>query len=69
MTTQIKKPVFITKSGRVLAVTQGTENPVPVDEMRKRRDAWYERNKQYLEGYSTDDFIAEKHSDIEKGLL
>lgn len=69
MTTHIKKPVFVTKSGRVLAVTPGTEHPVSVDEMRKRRDAWYERNKQYLKGYSVDVFIAEKRRDVAKGLL
>jgi hypothetical protein len=69
MTTYTQKPVFITKSGRALAVTPGTDTPVTVEEMRKRRDTWYERNKKYLEGYSTDDFIAEKHSDVEKGLL
>lgn len=69
MTTHVKKPVFVTKSGRALAVTPGTENPVSVDEMIKRRDSWYERNKKYLEGYSVEAFIAEKRQDVEKGLL
>ncbi len=69
MTVYVKKPVFVTKSGRALAVTPGTENPVSVDEMRRRRDAWYERNKRYLEGYSVDAFLAEKRIDVGKGLL
>ncbi len=64
MTAYVKKPTFITKSGRALAVAPGTENPVSVDEMRKRRDAWYERNKKYLTGYSVDDFITEKRLDV-----
>ncbi len=60
MSVDVKKPVIITKSGRALAVTPGTEIPVSVDEIRKRRDAWRERNRQYLEGYSVAAFIAEK---------
>ncbi len=40
-----------------------------VEEIRKRRDAWRERNRQYLEGYSVAAFIAEKRADVEKGLL
>ncbi len=69
MTADVKKPIITTKSGRSLAVTPGTEISVSVEEIRKRRDAWRERNRQYLEGYSVAAFIAEKRADVEKGLL
>lgn len=69
MTVHVNNPVFITKSGRALAVMPGTEHPVSVEEMRKRRDAWHARNLRYLKGYGVDDFIAEKRADAAKGLL
>ncbi len=69
MTASVKRPVFVTRSGHILSVTPGTENPVSVDEMRRRRNAWHDRNKKYLEGYGVDDFLAEKRQDVGKGLL
>lgn len=60
MSTTIKKTVIITRSGHPLTVAPGTENPVSVEEMLRRRDAWLERNKDKLKGYTVADFIAEK---------
>lgn len=68
MTATVKKTVIRTASGSVLTVEPGTEHPVSVDEMLKRRDAWLERNREKLKGYSVDQFIAEKRRDVEAGL-
>lgn len=68
MSTVSQKPIVITKSGHALIVAPGTENPVSATEMLRRRDAWLERNKEKVKGYTVADFIAEKHADVEKGL-
>lgn len=68
MSTVIQKPIIMTKSGHALIVAPGTEKPVSVKEMLKRRDAWLERNKDKVKGYTVADFIAEKQLDVEKGL-
>jgi len=68
MTATMDKTVVYTKSGRPLKVRPGTENPISVDEMFHRRDEWYARNKHLLEGYSSDQFIAEKRRAVEAGL-
>ena len=68
MTTLIQKPIIMTKSGHALLAAPGTENPVSAREMLKRRDAWLERNKDKVKGYTVADFIAEKQQDVEKGL-
>ena len=63
-----QKAVVHTKSGRPLTIRPGTENPVPVDEMIRRRDEWLARHKHLFEGYSTDQFVAEKWREVEAGL-
>lgn len=68
MSTTEKKPVIRTASGTVLSIEPGTEKPVSIEEMLRRRDAWLERNKEKLKGYSVDQFIAEKKRDIDRGL-
>ncbi len=61
-------PYLRTPTGKLLKIAPGTENPVSVDEMLRRRDIWYEQNKKYLEGYSVEKFLEEKHRNVEKGL-
>jgi hypothetical protein len=68
MATSIKRPVFITKSGQELLVTPGTENPVSVDKMIRRRNEFHARYKHLLEGYSVSEFLREKHKDAEMGI-
>lgn len=68
MTTSIVQPVFRTRSGKTLLVEPGTENPVPVDEMIRRRNAWHAQYRHLLKGYSVARFLEEKHEDVEKGL-
>ena len=68
MTATVKKTVVRTASGSVLTVESGTEKPVSVEEMLKRRDLWLERNREKLKGYSVDRFIAEKRRDAEMGI-
>lgn len=68
MNTTVKKSVIRTASGSVLTIEPGTEHPVSIDEMLKRRDAWLRRNREKLKGYSVDRFIAEKRRDVEMGL-
>lgn len=68
MTTAVKKTVIRTASGTVLTVEPGTEKPVSVEEMLKRRDVWLERNREKLGGYSVDQFLAEKRRAVEAGL-
>ncbi len=63
-----KKAVVRTASGSVLTVEPGTENPVSIEEMLQRRDAWLDRNREKLKGYSVDQFIAEKRRAVEAGL-
>lgn len=68
MSTTAKKTVIHTASGSMLSVEQGTENPVSLEEMLKRRDAWLKRNRKKLNGYSVDQFLAEKRRNVELGL-
>lgn len=68
MTAKSRAATIKTESGTILTVEPGTENPVSVEEMLRRRDAWLARNREKVLGYSVDAFIAEKHADIEKGL-
>ena len=60
--------VIYTTSGETLAIDPTTANPVSVDEMIRRRDAWYARNKHLLGNLSTDKFIAEKRRAVKAGL-
>ena len=66
--TTVEKKVVVTPSGTTFSIRPGTENPVSVDEMIRRRDEWYARNKHLLKGYSTEQFIAEKRRDVKAGL-
>ncbi len=68
MTTSMMRPVFKTDSGEELLVVPGTENPVSVDEMIRRRDEFRARYGHLLEGYSVAEFLREKHRDIEMGV-
>ena len=68
MTTTVEKKVVYTKSGRPLAISPSTANPVSADEMFRNRDEWYARNKHLLKGYSSDQFVAERRRDVEAGL-
>ncbi len=68
MTTTEQKTVIHTASGSILTVEPGTEQPVSVEEMLKRRDMWLKRNGDKVKDYSVDQFIAEKHRDVEMGL-
>ena len=64
----IKRPVYLTKSGQALLVTPGTETPVSVDEMVRRRNEFHAQYKHLLEGYRVAEFLREKHRDIETGV-
>lgn len=68
MNTTVKKSVIRTASGNVLTIEPGTEHPVSIDEMLRRRDAWLRRNREKIQGYSVDRFIAGKRRGIEMGL-
>lgn len=68
MTITIKKTVFRTASGKLLEIAPCSGAPLSVDKIIEQRDAWYEKNKQYLDGYSVAEFLREKRRDIEKGL-
>lgn len=68
MATNVKHYEFHTPSGKKL-VTSGPVKPVDVDKLIAERDAWYEKNKHLLEGYSVAEYLAEKHRDAAKGLL
>ena len=67
MTATLQKTVVYTPSGRAVSVWPETANPVSVDEMFRRRDAWYARNKHILEGYTSEQFVTEKRRDVEAG--
>lgn len=68
MTTSTKKPVFLTPSGDSLSVMPGTESPVSVDEMVRRRNAWRDKYGHLVEDYSVAEFLREKRRDVEAGL-
>lgn len=68
MTTEVKTPYIRTPSGEILHIAPGTEHPVSAAEVRRRRDAWYAQNSKYFAGYSVEQFLKEKHKDVESGL-
>lgn len=68
MTTSVQKTVIRTASGSELTVAPGTEQPVSVEEMLRRRDKWLTSNREKLGNYSVDQFIAEKHRNVGLGL-
>ena len=67
MTATVEKKVVVAPSGMSFAIAPGTENPVSADEMFRIRDEWHARNKHFLEGYSSDQFLAEKRHDVKAG--
>lgn len=68
MTTHSKKPVIRTPSGEILTVMPGTEKPVSVKEMKRRRDEWRTKYQHLLGDYSVAKFLEEKSRDKEAGL-
>ena len=67
MTATVEKTVFTAPNGKTFRIRPGTENPVSVAEMTRRRYKWYAQHKHLLAGYSTEQFIAEKRRDVEAG--
>lgn len=66
--TIIQKPVVLTKSGHSLTVAPGTEKPVPADEWLRKIGEWRKKNEKHIESISVEEFLAEKHEDVRKGL-
>lgn len=62
MTTSVKRCEYRAPNGKTLRVS-GPVRPVDVERLVAERDAWYERNRRLLEGYSVKQFIEEKRSD------
>lgn len=67
MTTAIKHYEYQAPNGKKLRVS-GPVLPVEIDKLITERDAWYEKNRHLLEGYSAKQFIEEKRRDVEEGL-
>lgn len=67
MTTSIKHHEYRAPNGKKLRVS-GPVLPVEVDKLIAERDAWYERNRRFLENYSVKQFIEEKRKDVEEGM-
>lgn len=67
MTIDIKHYEYQAPNGKKLRVS-GPVLPVEVDKLIAERDAWYERNRRFLEGYSAEQFVKEKRRDVEEGL-
>lgn len=68
MTTTVKHYEFLTPSGKKLKTSRQV-TAANVERLAAEADAWYERNKHLLKGYSVADFLEEKRCDVEKGLL
>ncbi len=62
------QPTRATKSGETLEFWPGTENPVSIDEAIRRRDELYEQYKHLLKNYSVEQYLREKHRDVEMGI-
>lgn len=69
MTTTVKQNEYRAPNGNTLRHVSRPVKPIDADALIKERDAWYEENKHFLEGYSVEKFLEEKHHDVEKGLL
>ena len=67
MTAATKNHVIYTKSGKALSIWPSTSAPVSADEMFRNRDEWLARNKHLLEGYSSEQFVAEKRRAVAAG--
>lgn len=67
MTTSITHYEYQAPNGKKLRVS-GPVLPVDVDKLIAERDAWYEKNRRFLGGYSVKQFIEEKRKDVEEGL-
>ncbi len=68
MTTDTKQYEFYTPSGKILRTPRQVA-AADVKRLAAEADAWYERNKSLLQGYSVKAFLEEKRRDVEKGLL
>lgn len=68
MTASTKKSLYRSPSGVELEIAPESEHPVSGDEMKKRRDAWYVKNKHLLKGYSVAEYLREKHKSVALGL-
>lgn len=68
MTTNVKQYEFRTPSGKILRTSRQVV-AANVERLAAEADAWYDRNKDILKGYSVAEFLEEKHRDVEKGLL
>ncbi len=68
MTTNVKQYEFRTPSGKILRVSRQV-TAANVNRLAAEADAWHERNKHLLQGYSVEVFLEEKYRDVEMGLL
>ncbi len=68
MSTVIQKPIILTKSGHALIVAPGTEKPLPADEWLQKIQEWRECNRELVARISVEEFLADKHAEVEKGL-
>ncbi len=68
MTTSAKKGIYRSPTGVELEIAPESAQPVSVDELVARRDAWYEENKHLLKGYSVAEYLKEKHKNVALGL-
>ncbi len=68
MTASVKQHAFRTPSGKVLRASR-EPSAADVDRFAAEADAWYARNRHVLGAFSTEQFLEEKHQDVEKGLL
>ncbi len=68
MTTDVQRYEFRTPSGKTLRTSRQAA-VADVDRLAAEADAWYERNKGLLQGYSVETFLEEKRRDVAKGLL
>ncbi len=66
--TKKERPTIVTETGYVLHLWPGTEKRVPIEEMIRRRDEFYEQYKHLLKNYSVDQFLREKRRDVEMGI-
>ncbi len=69
MATTLKKPVILTPSGQALILAPETEQPGTPEEWLKEVEAWRRRNAKVVDRIDVDEFLAWKHSEVEKGLL
>jgi hypothetical protein len=69
MTTMTQKPTMTTRSGHILTIAPGTENPLPVNDWFKKLEAWRIRNTKHVTRISVEEFLEEKYADEDAGEL